>query len=316
MKVLSNKDFTHIITWMPSGKSFAVLKPKVFTAEILPDHFKSAKYSSFTRKLHRWGFSRHYKGDEAGAFYHKEFQRDRIDLAEKMTCQKAPEPIKSKAMYDQLPQADLPNTAHGFSTDLVNEQELNQGSRRSSLPAITMPQLARRLSDTSGFQTHPLLAHAFSQPTLSIPVPKQQHSRPLYEPPRQITSFANLPDMSTSQNSLVAAKINAAIEMEVSRRLQERISVAAAQMSQIAQISRGTSAFSNLLPLTSQTPVQRSLRIGDTGSASTASLRAKLVQMQRQKEQMQYLAMTGTIPISSQGLGEMPKTNIQGAKTA
>ena len=88
MKVLSDRRFSHIITWMPSGKSFTIVKPKAFVAEILPGHFKSAKYSSFTRKLHRWGFMRHYRGDESGAFYHEEFQRGRLDLVEKMTCHK------------------------------------------------------------------------------------------------------------------------------------------------------------------------------------------------------------------------------------
>jgi len=94
MKVLSDKKNAHIITWMPSGKSFNILKPKAFVADILPEHFKTAKYSSFTRKLHRWGFMRHYRGEEAGAFYHKDFQRGRLDLVEQMTCHKA-EPPKS-----------------------------------------------------------------------------------------------------------------------------------------------------------------------------------------------------------------------------
>ena len=97
MKVLSDKNNAHIITWMPSGKSFSILKPKLFVAEILPDAFKTAKYSSFTRKLHRWGFMRHYRGEEAGAFYHKDFQRGRLELVEQMTCHKA-EPQSAAAI--------------------------------------------------------------------------------------------------------------------------------------------------------------------------------------------------------------------------
>jgi hypothetical protein len=88
MKVLSNKKFEDIIAWTPSGTAFEIRKPKQFAAEILPTFFKSAKYSSFTRKLHRWGFVRHYRGEEAGAFYHKEFLKDRLDLVEAMTCHK------------------------------------------------------------------------------------------------------------------------------------------------------------------------------------------------------------------------------------
>lgn len=86
MKVLSNKKYSHIISWMPSGKSFMIHKPKLFAVQVLPFEFKQAKHSSFTRKLHRWGFMRHYRGDEAGAFFHKDFQAGRLDLAEKMSC--------------------------------------------------------------------------------------------------------------------------------------------------------------------------------------------------------------------------------------
>ena len=86
MKVLSDKNFIDVITWTPSGRSFTIVNPRAFVTDILPEHFKSAKYSSFTRKLHRWGFQRHYRGEESGAFYHNDFLKDRLDLVEQMTC--------------------------------------------------------------------------------------------------------------------------------------------------------------------------------------------------------------------------------------
>ena len=88
MKVLSQKEYTDIITWLPDGKSFTIIRPKSFVTEILPGFFKSSKYSSFTRKLHRWGFQRHLRGEDAGAFFHKHFIRGRLDLVDKMTCHK------------------------------------------------------------------------------------------------------------------------------------------------------------------------------------------------------------------------------------
>ena len=86
MTVLSDPKFHHIVEWLPSGKSFVINKPKVFATDILPSKFKSAKYSSFTRKLHRWGFVRHFRGGDSGAFFHPDFQKGRLDLAESMTC--------------------------------------------------------------------------------------------------------------------------------------------------------------------------------------------------------------------------------------
>ena len=34
-------------------------------------YFKQSKYTSFTRKLKRWGFTRVTTGAEQGAYYHK-----------------------------------------------------------------------------------------------------------------------------------------------------------------------------------------------------------------------------------------------------
>mmetsp|Transcript_26295 Transcript_26295/g.73446 ORF Transcript_26295/g.73446 Transcript_26295/m.73446 type:complete len:428 (+) Transcript_26295:807-2090(+) len=151
MKVLSNPNFKHIITWMPSGRSFTILKPKDFVAEILPEHFKSAKYSSFTRKLHRWGFMRHYRGEEAGAFYHKDFQKDNLDLVEKMTCHKG-EPSKAAAavgssnkrpangpMPRNVPSSSSSagNSSDGNGLDGFDHARLGQGGAASSTTNTT-----------------------------------------------------------------------------------------------------------------------------------------------------------------------------------
>lgn len=103
MTVLSDPKFHHIIEWLPSGKSFVIYKPKVFATDILPSRFKSAKYSSFTRKLHRWGFVRHFRGGDSGAFFHPDFQKGRLDLAESMTCcQQQKEAASKKARKAKL----------------------------------------------------------------------------------------------------------------------------------------------------------------------------------------------------------------------
>ena len=265
-----------------------VLKPKVFAAEILPDHFKSAKYSSFTRKLHRWGFTRHYKGDDSGAYYHPEFQRDRIDLVEQMTCLKAGEPtpvaIKSNAT----------ESSSAVVSSAVHEAEL----RRTSMATVS-PVVARTAVNNTTAQAL-LLSH---RPLLSIPVPKQQMRLPTQQQ-------MGLP--MPGQDAVVAAKINAAIELEVARRLQERIAAA----TQMSRVPNTPAALNSLMPRVPLPAVQRPVPANAAAPSSHESLRLKLIQMQQQKEQMQYLAMTGAVSMPSQGLEEMPKTNIQGAKTA
>jgi len=82
MQILEEDEFSEIIRWMPNGKTFLISCPKAFVSEVLTHKFKSVQYSSFTRKLTRWGFSR--SPDGTAEFYHPMFQRGRVDLAETM----------------------------------------------------------------------------------------------------------------------------------------------------------------------------------------------------------------------------------------
>jgi len=70
MEILSNETHSEIITWLPHGKAFIVYQKKKFANELLPRYFKQSKFTSFTRKLIRWGFVRVTRGPETGAYYH------------------------------------------------------------------------------------------------------------------------------------------------------------------------------------------------------------------------------------------------------
>lgn len=60
MAALADETLCDIISWLPTGKSFAIMKPDVFIHQVLPKYFGapssrgSTKYQSFTRKLNRW----------------------------------------------------------------------------------------------------------------------------------------------------------------------------------------------------------------------------------------------------------------------
>ena len=106
--VLADPTVRDIITWLPHGKSFVVLRPDVFVNQVLPRYFPAEgtkrvtgandtaisiegghKYPSFTRKLNRWGFRQISRGPDAGAFCHDLFQRDDPSLCRGMICQKS-----------------------------------------------------------------------------------------------------------------------------------------------------------------------------------------------------------------------------------
>ena len=71
MDVLSNPETSDVVSWLPHGKGFAILHKRRFASEVMPLYFKQGKFTSFTRKLNRWGFARVQAGPEAGAYYHR-----------------------------------------------------------------------------------------------------------------------------------------------------------------------------------------------------------------------------------------------------
>lgn len=84
--VLDSGYHSDVITWLPGGKAFIVLDKRRFATDILPRYFKESQYTSFTRKLSRWKFSRIPRGQYMGAYYHKNFRRDNRDLCARMSC--------------------------------------------------------------------------------------------------------------------------------------------------------------------------------------------------------------------------------------
>jgi hypothetical protein len=111
--LLADPAVRDVISWLPQGKSFVVLRPDVFASSVLPRYFAPEgsnslnarpaagkdgtikktqgvhKYPSFTRKLNRWGFRQISRGPDAGAFCHDLFQRDAPELCRGMVCQKS-----------------------------------------------------------------------------------------------------------------------------------------------------------------------------------------------------------------------------------
>ena len=60
MAILNDASLSEIVTWLPNGRSFVIVRPDVFTETVLPKYLPpvdargSTKYPSFTRKLNRW----------------------------------------------------------------------------------------------------------------------------------------------------------------------------------------------------------------------------------------------------------------------
>ena len=186
MKVLSNKKYSHLISWTESGEAFMIHKPKKFASEVLPKEFKQAKHASFTRKLHRWGFLRHHGGEEEGAFFHKDFQRGRLDLAEKMSC------YGDKQAPEQKTQPE-PAFPSAESTATVKSMAVRQPA---SKPCCVPPP---RQHGSVPLPSPPHTPPGASDLQLRNPVDVGAVSAPTFRQPSSTTALATgLPDVDTS----------------------------------------------------------------------------------------------------------------------
>lgn len=91
MKMLNDPANAHIVAWTSEGDAFIVNSKDQFVAEVMPVYFgKRSKFTSFTRKLNRWGFARNNQGENKGAYSHPLFHRDDPSSHEKMSCASQP----------------------------------------------------------------------------------------------------------------------------------------------------------------------------------------------------------------------------------
>jgi len=143
MQILEDDEFSDIISWMPNGKTFIILRPKAFVNKVLPNNFKSVQYTSFTRKLLRWGFSRCEDG--TGEFSHPNFQRGRFDLVEKMI------PAYMAASTDGVTEEDDDEEETSSAPPIVHtsgphEENVETSSARNSPTLISLASAAPALT--------------------------------------------------------------------------------------------------------------------------------------------------------------------------
>jgi len=75
-------NFTQIVSWLPSGKTFKIHDNKAFQELVCGKYMKTAKLSYFSDCLRTWGFCRlkEVVGEEQNAYYHRLFQNGKPEL--------------------------------------------------------------------------------------------------------------------------------------------------------------------------------------------------------------------------------------------
>jgi len=115
------------VAWSEDGKSFIVKVPDKFVREVIPKFFKPTKFSSFTRKLYRWGFRQVNRGigpDDPIIFGNEYFQRDSPDLMAKMRSVTA---ASNRKVDHQLP---FHNVMPGYNMKRPFEGPMDDGSHK------------------------------------------------------------------------------------------------------------------------------------------------------------------------------------------
>lgn len=98
MKLLDDPTNDDVLTYLPDGESFVIVDPKKFTTDLMPQHFQVARFSTFTRRLKRWGFAQDAPANHPGEttpdreaannapYRHAKFRRGDMEACRKMRC--------------------------------------------------------------------------------------------------------------------------------------------------------------------------------------------------------------------------------------
>mmetsp|Transcript_14572 Transcript_14572/g.27777 ORF Transcript_14572/g.27777 Transcript_14572/m.27777 type:complete len:509 (+) Transcript_14572:101-1627(+) len=103
-EIVSDPETDDCIHWLPCGTRFIIPDKQKFANEVLPKYYGHAKFTSFTRRLKRWSFSRVPSGPFMGAYYNPEFRRGEPERAAKVKYSH-PAPLSMAAI--QLNKAKL-----------------------------------------------------------------------------------------------------------------------------------------------------------------------------------------------------------------
>lgn len=135
--ILSQNEYSSIITWMPHGRSWRVEQPVAFVEKLAQMFFSQKKYSSFNRQVTGWGFRRLTKGPDKNTYYHELFLRGMPHLTKLM--RRPPSAKKKKHVSD-------PQNEPNFCKI---SQEFPLPENRPPLPFLSQCQAGRNICSIS-----------------------------------------------------------------------------------------------------------------------------------------------------------------------
>lgn len=250
---------------------------------------------------------RHYRGEEAGAFYHKDFQRGNLELVEKMACHKTEPPIASttETVRSAPPQITTAPKKAPTMAKVVSVEPF----QAPKVPAMADKPLTFRnhnqVNPGPSVLASPVATTMLSMRYSAAVLAANSAAFPPMAP--QLTASAT--NAAVTAASYTTDRLNAAIELEVNRRMKERVTAMAlsrqafaiSAMRQQQLMTPPTDAYSQLAAALLLQKQAGNLANAQAPVAVTPAPAA-----------MGYRAMTG----EGRPMPGAPPTNIQGARTA
>lgn len=147
MHMLLDEEYSKIVTFLPDDQSWGITNAKLFVEQVMPKVFGIRTFSSFVRKLNRWGFERimEKKTHDVDVFRHVHFKKGDWESCRNIKCigrlAKAPSEMTTT---QQLQEAAVITPPHA-----VTKRSLNQASYALPAVAATPPMLYSRVSSSS-----------------------------------------------------------------------------------------------------------------------------------------------------------------------
>lgn len=115
------KDLKDVVSWSEDGESFFVYDPLTFEVQVLPKMFKEAKFTSFLRKLTRWGFAK--KSTPCGInLSHENFKRDGYSSCIDITCSSKMTLAKKRLEMTKTQENNEPSNQNLFEVSIMSDE--------------------------------------------------------------------------------------------------------------------------------------------------------------------------------------------------
>mmetsp|Transcript_24955 Transcript_24955/g.58571 ORF Transcript_24955/g.58571 Transcript_24955/m.58571 type:complete len:406 (-) Transcript_24955:131-1348(-) len=292
MEALMDGRYQDILSWDDEREdAFIIHRKGKFTDEILPKFFnKRSKFSSFVRKLTRWGFVRISKGTESAKFIHPLFRRGNYRLLSQLSCNSVnPNPTSAQT-------APPRGTTASADTQVTTASQTRQPSSTVAGPVAALPPASDPNPDAARIAL--LLAASSGSDLLPSPTPENDTTSTQLAAAFQLMQqqqAAQLPLLATtSNNNSDTTQIGTAYQQLLQRKQAQDLELALKtnllQQQQQQQAQAGQRALAEHGQLLAQLSFERQLR----GQLQTQQLQAQ-IQNLAQHELVRLLGGTANI---------------------